>query len=188
MNRSRKNANVGTSGRKRFGRRTAYVATIAALIAATGGFAMATVLTPVATTQSSSWYQVSNGAVSAFPSAPTVVATATPTGVSACSTSPQAFTDGTTLNVYLGATGSIVCTAGDFAEEFSLTSSATAAAATYPVSMYTTYGSAPTSGSATVDITISTAFTTATTLNVYVDYGTAMPPTGGIAELDLIVQ
>jgi hypothetical protein len=92
------------------------------------------------------------------------------------------------VNLYLPASTGITCTTGDFAEEFSFTSLITAAAGTYPFTQYTTYGAGPTSGSAAGNVNIAATMSIVGIVNVWVDYGTAAPPTNGIASLSLVVQ
>jgi hypothetical protein len=92
------------------------------------------------------------------------------------------------VNLYLPASTGVTCTTGDFAEEFSFTSLATAAAGTYTFTQYTTYGVGPTSGSAPGAVTVAAVMSIPGVVNVFVDYGTASPPVNGIASLSLVVQ
>jgi hypothetical protein len=131
---------------------------------------------------------VSTTAVAAFPTTPSVVVTAIPASVAACTSTAQTLANSVTVNLYLPASTGIVCTTGDFAEEFSFTSLATAAAGSYTFTQYTSYGSGPTSGSATGTATVAATMSISGTVNVWVDYGTAAPPTAGIASLSLVVQ
>jgi hypothetical protein len=173
-----------SSGRNRL----IYIATAVAMVSASMGFVVATGLSATSTTQNASWYQVNDQAPGAFPSQPTVQTTTVPSGVSACTSSAQALASGGTATLVLGASPSVTCKALDFAEEFTLTSTATAGAGNYPMTIYDSYGAGPTTGSAAGTISISAALTVAGTVNIYVDFGTALPPAGGISELDLIVQ
>lgn len=169
-------------------RRVLYLATAVAMMGLTGGFVLAAGLTSTTVTQNAALYSVSTSAVAAFPSAPTITVTATPASVSSCSSSAAALSNGGTANLYLGASGSVTCTTSDFAEEFTLTSSATAVAGTYTFTVYTSYGAGPTVGSAAGSVTIGTTLSTAGTVNVFVDFGSVTPPANGIGSLSLVVQ
>jgi hypothetical protein len=169
-------------------RRVLYLATAVAVLGLTGGFVLAAGLTSTTVTQTASLYSVSTSAVAAFPTTPTVSVTAVPASVAACTASAQTLANSVTVNLYVQASTGIVCTTGDFAEEFSFTSSATAAAGTYTFTTYTTYGAGPTSGSGTGTVTVAAVMSIAGSVNVFVDYGTAAPPTNGIASLSLVVQ
>jgi hypothetical protein len=169
-------------------RRTLYIVTVVAMLGLTGGFALAAGLNSTTVTQSAALYSVSTSAVAAFPTTPTVTVTAIPGSVAACTSGAQSLASGGSVDLFLPASTGITCTTGDFAEEFTFTSLATAAAGTYSFTQYTTYGAGPTSGSAAGSVTVSVALSTSGTVNVWVDYGTAAPPTGGIASLSLVVQ
>jgi hypothetical protein len=169
-------------------RRSIYIVATVAMLCLTGGFALAVGLTSTTVSQSAGLYSVSTSAVAAFPTTPTVTVTATPASVAACTSAPQTLANSVTVNVYLPASTGVVCTTGDFAEEFSFTSLITAAAGTYTFTQYTTYGAGPTSGSATATITIAATMSIVGIVNVYVDYATPAPPSNGIASLSLVVQ
>jgi hypothetical protein len=169
-------------------RRVLYLATAVAVLGMTGGFVLAAGLTSTTVTQTAALYSVNTAGVAAFPTTPTVVVTAVPAAVAACSTTSQTLANSVTVDMYLPASTGIVCTTNDFAEEFSFSSSATAAAGTYTFTVYTTYGAGPTSGSATGSVTVAAVMSIVGVVNVYVDYGTAQPPVNGIASLSLVVQ
>jgi hypothetical protein len=169
-------------------RRTLYTAMVVAMIGLTGGFALAAGLTSTTVTQSAGLYSVSTSAVAAFPTAPTITVTAVPASVAACTLGSQTLANSVTVNLYLPASTGVTCTTGDFAEEFSFTSIAVAAAGTYTFTQYTTYGAGPTSGSAVGSVTVAAVMSIPGAVNIYVDYGTAAPPTNGIASLSLVVQ
>jgi hypothetical protein len=169
-------------------RRVLIIVAAVAMIGMTSGFALAAGLTSTTVTQSAGLYSVSTSAVAAFPTTPTVMITAVPTAVSVCSSGSQTLANSVTVNIYLPASTGITCATDDFAEEFSFTSLITAAAGTYTFTEYTTYGAAPTSGSAIGTVTIAATMSIVGNVNVFVDYGTAAPPTNGIASLSLVVQ
>ncbi len=169
-------------------RKVLYLATAVAMMGVTGGFVLAAGLTATSVTQNAALYEVSTSSVAAFPNTPTLSVTSTPASVSACTSSAQALTSGGSVDLYLGASSSVTCATGDFAEEFVFTSSATAAAGTYTFTSYTTYGSPATSGSSVAQVTISSALTSAGTVDIYVDYGSASPPASGVADLSLVVD
>lgn len=169
-------------------RRMLYLGTILAMISASAGFVVATGLTATSTNQNVSWYQVNNQAPANFPTAPTIQATTIPASVSACTSSAQSLASGGTVNLYLGASSTVTCATSDFAEEFTLTTFATASAGSHVLQTFTSYGSGPTTGSAAGTVTFTGTFTVSGTVNVYVDFGSPLPPAGGIGELDLIIQ
>jgi hypothetical protein len=169
-------------------RRILYVVAAVAMISMTGGFALAAGLTSTTVNQSAGLYSVSTSAVAAFPTTPTVIVTAVPVSVAACSTGSQTLANSVTVDMYLPASTGITCATNDFAEEFSFTSLITAAAGTYTFTEYTSYGTGPIAGSATGSVTIAATMSIVGVVNVFVDYGTAAPPTNGIASLSLVVQ
>jgi hypothetical protein len=169
-------------------RRLLYIATAVAMIGLSGGFVLAAGLTSTTLTPSAELYSVSTTAVAAFPTTPTVLLTAVPAAVVACTSTSQTLANSVTVNLYLPASTGVVCTTGDFAEEFSFASLATAAAGTYTFTQYTSYGAGPTSGSAVGTITVAATMSIPGAVNVFVDYGTSSPPTNGIASLSLVVQ
>lgn len=157
-------------------RRVLYVATAVALMGISGGFVLAATLSSTNVSQSAALYSVSSAASAAFPTAPTASVTFTPASVSACSSSAATLASGGTANLYLPASASVTCSGYDFAELFTLSSSATAGAGTYTFTVYTSYGAGPTTGAAQGQVTISTALTSSGTVNVYVDFGSTTPP------------
>jgi hypothetical protein len=169
-------------------RRVMFIVAAVAMIGMTSGFALAAGLTSTTVTQTAGLYSVSSSAVAAFPTTPTVTVTVVPAAVAACSSGSQTLANSVTVNIYLPGSTGIVCTTNDFAEEFSFASLITAAAGTYTFTQYTTYGAGPTSGSAIGTITIAATMSIVGNVNVFVDYGTAAPPTGGIASLSLVVH
>jgi hypothetical protein len=169
-------------------RRMLYLLTAVAMVGLTSGFVLAAGLTATNVTQTASLYTVSTSAVAAFPNTPTVAVGAVPASVSACSSSAASLANGGVADLYLPASTGITCTTGDFAEEFTLSSSATAAAGTYSFTVYTSYGPGPTSGVANGSVTIATTLSSAGTVNVYVDYGSSSPPASGVSSLSLVVQ
>jgi hypothetical protein len=169
-------------------RRVLYLATAVAVLGLSGGFVLAAGLTSTTVTQSASLYSVSTTGVAAFPTSPTVTVTAVPASVAACSAPGLTLANSVTVNIYVPASTGITCTTGDFAEEFTFTSAATAPAGTYTFTQYTTYGAGPTSGSSTGSVIVAAVMSIPGTVNVFVDYGTAAPPTNGIASLSLVVQ
>jgi hypothetical protein len=169
-------------------RRVLYIAAAVAMMGMTGGYVLAAGLTSTTVTQSAALYSVGTSAVPAFPTTPTVTITAVPVSVAACTSGAQTLANSVTVNLYLPASTGITCTTGNFAEEFTFTSLATAAAGTYTFTVYTSYGAGPTSGSAVGTITIAATMSIVGVVNVFVDYGTPAPPSGGIGSLSLVVQ
>lgn len=169
------------------GVRTLYLLTAVALLATTGGFVLATTLSATTISQSASLFSVSTGGLAAFPSTPTVAMVGVPSGVSSCTSGPVPLSSGGVAVLYEPASSGVVCTANDFAVVLNFTTSANAAAGSYTFTQYTSYGSGPTTGADTEVVSIASALTSAGTVSVYVDYGTAGPPSGGIASLSVSV-
>jgi hypothetical protein len=181
---------VDTTPRRRLGRRTLYAATMVAILGASVGFLFATALAPpTVVNQTSNTYGFNNNADStAFSTSPTVAVAGVPSSVSACTSSAVSLASGGTVYLYLGASSGVTCTTNDFAEEFTFTTSATAPAATYTITVFDNYntGSALT-GVSSGQVTISTALTSAGTVHVYVDFGSSIP-SGGIGSLNVVVS
>jgi len=170
-------------------RRVLYLATAVAMLGLSGGFVLAAGLTATTVNQSAALYTVNTNAPAAFPTAPTIQVTATPAAVAACTSTSQSLASGGTATLVLGASGSVTCTTSDFAEEFVVTSLATAAAGSYTFTIYTTYNTgSPVSGSASGTVTIASTLASAGTVDVFVDYGANSPPSGGISSLNLVIQ
>ncbi|HTP53356.1 MAG TPA: hypothetical protein VML94_00090 [Thermoplasmata archaeon] len=170
-------------------RRTFYLAAVVAIIASTSGFALASVLSPATTvTQSASFYQGSNVAVAGYDT-PTLAVGASP---GTCS--PSTVTDGTTggsVNLVLSAyTGGTNCTMYDFSEIFTV--DYFSASTTTHVDNFTIYSQfgAGTVQTSYVHLQLGTASpgTFSASIQVVVDYGPMMPPTGGITNLELIIH
>ena len=152
------------------------------------GLVLAAGLTSTTVTQSAGLYSVTTTPVAAFPTPGTVTITAIPAAVAACTAASLTLANSVVVNLYVPASTGITCTTGDFAEEFSFTSAATAAAGIYTFTQYTTYGAGPTSGSAMASVTVAAVMSIPGTVNIYVDYGTASPPVNGISALSLVLQ
>jgi hypothetical protein len=161
--------------------------TIVAMIGTSVGFVLATAVTETSVSQPNQWYGISNSAVSDFPNLPSVQITQVPSAVSGCSSG--SVTLGTMpSDVTVGASSTVTCAGGDFAEELTLTSANNPSSGSFTMTVYTTYGSAATTGVTPISVTVPSTASGTLTVNIYVDYGTQVPPSGGISELDLIVQ
>jgi hypothetical protein len=164
------------------------IAISVALVGMSGGLVLAAGLTSTTVTQTAGLYSVTTTAVAAFPTPGTVTVTAIPAAVAACTAASLTLANSVVVNLYLPASAGVTCTTGDFAEELSFTSLATAAAGIYAFTQYTTYGAGPTSGSAMASVTVAAVMSIPGVVNVYIDYGTASPPVNGISALSLVVQ
>jgi len=170
-------------------RRTFYLAAIVAIVASTSGFALASVLSPAtAVSQSANFYQGQSGAVAGYET-PTLSVGMSPGACSAATVDDG--TSGGSVNLVLSAyTDGTNCTAGDFAEVFTL--DYTIASTTTHVDNFTIYSQfgAGAVQSNYVHLQLGTASPGAfsASIQVFVDYGTGMPPAGGIQNLDLIIH
>jgi hypothetical protein len=177
--------------RNRLDRRLVYVATIVSLLGVTGGMAIAAgILSATNVNQGASFYEGGNSGANGYGTATLQVAT-TPAAVTTCSTS--AVTGGTsagTVNLFLSSTsGSTTCTTGNFAEEFSVSFSATIATQTNTFTITTQVGAgAVQTNSQQVVLGTGTSGAFTQTVDVFVDYGTVQPPAAGITVLDLVIQ
>jgi hypothetical protein len=172
---------------RKWSRRTVYVAAIVAMVASTGGFALASVLSVAPVNQSASFYEGQGTGVNGY-SAPTLSVSQVPGGVSVCSSGPvtDAASAHTVVVVVSAYTGANNCSTLNFAEEFSLTFSATIVTQSNNFTITTQVGAGAVQ---TNSITIllgtgaSTAFTA--TVDLYVDYG-ALPVS--VSVLDLVIH
>src|ERR1700674_1091058 len=103
-------------------KRVLCIAAAVTLMGMVGGYALALGLTSTTVTQTASLYSVSTTAVAAFPTNPTVTATAIPSSVAACTSGAQTLANSVTVNIYLPASTGVTCATGDFTEEFVFTS------------------------------------------------------------------
>jgi hypothetical protein len=170
--------------------RAIYTTTAIVAIALATGFTLAAVLTSTAVTQHANYYQGGNSGANGYSTATLQVAS-TPTATTVCTsgTLTGATSAGTVVVIFSSTSGGTVCTAGDFAEEYVLTFSATIVTQTNSLTITSQVGSG-TVQSNTEDITLGTGTSSAftQTVDVFVDYGTVSPPAGGITVLDLVVQ
>ena len=160
------------------------------MISSTLGLVAAAVLSSTTVNENANFYQGGNSGANGYAS-PTLQVTTVPAAVSTCSTGT--ITDSTsagTANIELSSTsGGTTCTTGDFAEEYTLSFSATIATQSNTVTITTQVGASAVqtnSVALTLGTGSSSAFTA--TVHIYVDYGAVNPPAGGITTLDLVVQ
>jgi hypothetical protein len=176
---------------KQISRRTIYLGTVLTLLGVTAGMAIASsVLSSTTVNQGANFYQGGNNGANGYSTATLAVST-TPAATSVCTTGTKtgATSAGTVTLILSSTTGGTGCTAGNFAEEFSLSFSATIVTQTNTLSVTTQVGAGTVqtnSEAVTLGTGSSSAFTQ--TVNVYVDYGSVNPPAGGITVLDLVVQ
>ena len=153
--------------------RLIYAATAIAVLSMAGGMVLAAVLTSTPVTQTANFYQGGSSPVPGY-STPTLSVSTTPTSTTTCTsgTIVGSVNGGTSTIILSSTTGGTVCTAGNFAEEFSFAFSETLTS--------TQTNSEP--------ITLGTGSPFTQTVNVYVDYGAVNPPSGGITVLDVVIQ
>jgi hypothetical protein len=123
--------------------------------------------------------------------AATIARTTVPAGTSACTTGTKTIplAGGSTSLVFSATTGGTVCTAGDFSEEFTLAFSSLLATQTNTFVVTTAAGGGP-PGIDQEAVTLGVLglpLPMTATVHIYVDYGSATPPSGGIDELDLAI-
>lgn len=171
-------------------RRMVYLGTIVAIIAMCAGYVVASVLAPTLVTQSASFYQGGNGGANGY-SAATLAVTTTPAATSACTTGTitGSSSGGTVTLILSSTTGGTTCTTGDFAEEFSVSFSAsiTSQTNTFTITTEVSGGTVQTNSEPVTLQSVSSGLFTQT-VDVYVDYGAVNPPDGGITVLDLVIQ
>ena len=160
------------------------------MVSSTLGLVAAAVLSSTTVNESANFYQGGNSGANGY-SSPTLAVTTVPAAISTCSSGTV--TDSTsagTANVILSSTsGGTTCTTGNFAEEFTLSFSATIATQSNTVTITTQVGAgAVDTNSVTLTLGTGTSGAFTATVHVYVDYGAVNPPAGGITTLDLVVQ
>jgi len=170
--------------------RLIYVATAVAVLGMAGGFVMASVLTTTNVNQGASFFQGGNNGANGYSTA-TLRVSAVPASVTTCTSSTvTGATSAGSVDVILSSTtGGTVCTTGDFAEKFTFNFSATISSQTNTITVTTQVGAGTVqtnSGTVTLGTGSPSAFTQ--TVDVYVDYGSVSPPSGGITVLDAVIQ
>ncbi len=158
------------------------------MLGLTSGFALAAVLASTPVNQSANFYLGGNSPVNGY-SLPALKVNTTPIGTGACSSSPVTLASPGSVDLILSnTTGSAVCTAGNFAEEFTVMFSATITTQTNRFTITTQVGAGLVQTN-NVTLTVGAgggAFTA--TVNVFIDYGAVNPPAAGITVLDLVIQ
>ena len=176
--------------------RLIYAATVVAILGMTGGFVLASVVTVTTTNETSTTNQVAGGNSQLINSGTAgTIAVApgnVPAAVASCSSGSTAIPStggvGGAVSAYVSATsGSAACTTGDYAQVYTITTGTTAPAGTYQVQVTTQWGVGPTLGENTLTFTLGTTLTSAATITLYVDYGGAVAPTGGISTLQIVI-
>ena len=173
-------------------RRTVYVATIAAMLALVGGFAMAATFSSTTVSQNQNGFSTSMGSTIWAAVAPTLTTQPSPTTTS-CTSATIAITTATTATAFVGVESTASCTTNDFTEEVHFSYSVPAGSATlsdtfevYSTATLAGATSATTAvGSVTVTVTETTSAYTAT-FDLYIDYG-ANPP-ASISSLSVVVS
>jgi hypothetical protein len=169
-------------------RRAVYVATIVAMLAMTGGFAAAVVLAPATpVNQTVNSYQGTSTSTVDFPTSPTLGISTSGNPTSVLTSVSASAPGGATYKFSFCANSGCTMAGGDFDEVFTFTSSATVAGgASNTFTVYTTFGSGPSTQQQSLSYGSTVLHTGADTVEIYIDYG-ATPPAGGIASLDVIV-
>ncbi|MCI4324564.1 MAG: hypothetical protein L3K00_01570 [Thermoplasmata archaeon] len=176
--------------------RLIYAATVVAILGMTGGFVLASLVTVSSTNETSTTNQVAGGnsvLLSSGTAGTLAVAPGnTPAAVASCSSGSTAIPStggvGGAVSAFVSATtGSATCASGDYAQVYTITTGTTAPAGTYQMEITTQWGVGPTLGENTVTFTLGTTLTSAATVTLYVDYGSALAPTGGISTLQIVI-
>ena len=173
------------------------VAAVVAMVASTGGFALASVLTVTTIQHNSQYYGVANaGAVNGYGTPPTLDWTKIP--YSGCQLKNSTQTPASVYVVLSNTTGG-VCTQGDFAAEFSFAFSSV----TPIITQTNTFTVISQIGSGsyeinTVQVTLganlSGPLSFSATVDIFVDFGVAGLPAGsapaaqGVSSLNILVQ
>jgi hypothetical protein len=150
----------------------------------------ADVLTTVPVRQSSLEYQAGSGGANGYGAA-TIALSTVPGGVMACTSGTTTIpsTPGSATLVFSSVSGGTNCTAGDFSEQFTISFSATISLQTNTFAVTTaTGGGVP--GVNQEDVQVGTSGApapTVATVEIYIDYGSTVPPATGIALLDLAI-
>ncbi len=166
-------------------RRTVYVATVVAMLAMVGGFALAGSFTQTTANQTASGYEVSYAGVTGLAQGATPLQIASASSCTSGTTVTTGTTPGTVSIVLAGQAGT--CATSDFMEEFSFVyTSQSTSPVTLTFSSYSTT-TATTASTANLAIT-NTASTDTADISVYVDYPGGGAPAGGISMLDLVVS
>lgn len=162
------------------------IAAVVAMLASTGGFALASVLTVTTVEHGSAYYGVTNGPVNGY-SAPTLNWTVTPYG-GPCNTWVNDTSSAIpAIAVISNQTGGS-CTANDFAAEFTFSFSATLAARqTNTITVISDLVGLPYDRN-NVSITFDPGTYTNTPVDIYVDFNHQSAPPQGIAALNIMVQ
>ena len=173
-------------------RRTVYVATIAAMLALVGGFAMATTLSSTSVSQNQNVFSTSTGNTIWAAVAPTLTTQPSPTTTS-CTSTTVAITTSTAADAFVGVESTPACATNDFTEEvhfsYSVQTGSATLSDTFEVYSTATLAGASSAttvvGSVTVTVTETTSIYTAT-FDLYIDYG-ANPP-ASIGSLSVVVS
>jgi hypothetical protein len=182
---------IGVDGMNahKWSRRTFYLAAAVAIVASTSGFALASVLSPpIQTNQGASYYQGGNIGANGYSTANLTIS-ATPVGVTQCSAGPVTDPSLGSVNLILSSTEGGSCAAGNYAELFTLPFSATISQQTNNFTIYSQVTGDPVQSNSVL-LTVGPGGVPhpfLTEVNVYIDYGSAIPPPG-ISVLDLIVH
>jgi hypothetical protein len=170
--------------------RAIYTTTAIIAIALASGFTLAAVFSTTTVNQHANYYQGANVGANGYTSAALEVST-TPATTTVCTSGviDGVTSAGTTVVILSSTTGGTACTAGNFAEEYVLTFSATITTQTNTLTI-TSQVTAGTVQTNSEQVTLGTGSSGAFTQNVdvYIDYGTVSPPAAGISVLDLVVQ
>lgn len=168
-------------------RQLLYAVTAVAIVSTTAGFSLASTLSSSTVSQTASLYSVSTSGVAGFPTTPAVAVGSLPPGVSACTSSAVALASGGSAALYLPASAAVTCATGDFAIVLNFTSAANAGAGTYSFTSFDAFGTGPTTGAATANVSVASTLSSAGLVSVYIDFGTTTPPAGGISSLSVVV-
>jgi len=171
--------------------RAIYATTAIFAIALASGFTLAAVLTSTTVNQHANYYQGGNAGANGYTGA-TLQVSSTPVSTTVCTTGTLTGSTpgGTTVMILSSTSGGTACTAGNFAEEYILTFSASISTQTNSITITTQVGAGAVQTN-TEAVTLGAGGPPASftqTVDVFVDYGGVSPPAGGITVLDAVVQ
>lgn len=170
---------------RKWSRRTVVIAAVVAMLASTGGFALAQVLSVTTVQHGSEYYAVSNSPVNGYASPPTLAWTFAPYGP--CDSSVVDTSPTLPAVAVLSNSTSGTCTTNDFAAEFTFVFAATLAAPqTNTFTVISEVG--PAYDRNNVSVTFDPGTYTNTLVHIFVDFNNPAAPPQGISALNIVVQ
>ncbi|MCI4365104.1 MAG: hypothetical protein L3K10_03460 [Thermoplasmata archaeon] len=151
----------------------------------------ASVLAPTHVNQATNQYAAGSDGINGY-SAATISVTTVPVGVTTCTSGTKTISTigGSTNLVFSSATGGTSCTAGDYAEEFSIGYSVLLVTTQTNTFGVTTKVGGGLLGTNSEIVVVGTGLPLpfSATVHIFIDYGSTLPPAGGVSVLDLVIQ